>query len=91
MVESLGIAAGEIGAVVGLLVYAVQLPFRLRLEPSDLALTILADEHLISGYDRYGFRKWAVGYPLLSVLMLIGLFWEFGWQPVAYLLLKPVT
>ena len=75
-------------AVVGLVVYAVTALFTLRLPPNDLALTILADEHLISGYDRYGFRKWAVAYPLLSMLMLVGLFIGWGWEPIGYLLLS---
>lgn len=75
-------------AAIGLIVYFVTALFTLRLSPNDTALKILADEHLISGYDKYGTRRWAVAYPLMSLMMLGGLYLYGGWQPIIYLLLS---
>jgi sphingolipid delta-4 desaturase len=74
-----------IRSLIGLIVYAVQLPFRGTTEPSDLALAILADEHLASGYKRYGVKRWAVAYPLLSLALIAALFLIGGWKSVLYL------
>ncbi len=74
-------------SLLGLIVYAFESLLRGRLDPGPTALAILADEHLISGYDRYGLKRWAVVYPLLSFLLTGGLLWIGGWKPVAYLLL----
>ena len=75
-------------AVVGLVVYFVTALLSWRLTPNDLALSILADQHLISGYDRYRIRGWAVTYSLIHVTLLAVLFLWGGWTPVLYLLLS---
>jgi sphingolipid delta-4 desaturase len=51
-------------------------------------LSILADERLISGYEKYGLKRWAVVYPMLSLLLVGTLFWLGGWMSVVYLLLS---
>jgi len=71
----------------GLVVYALGLLFRGRIEPGPITLSILADEHLVSGYEKYGLKKWAVVYPVLSFTLTGLLFWIGGWQSVVYLLL----
>ena len=73
-------------AVAGLSVYLVTSLATLRLRPNDASLAILADEHLISGYDKYAIRGWAVVYPLLSLSLLTVLFLVGGWTPIIYLL-----
>jgi sphingolipid delta-4 desaturase len=75
-------------AVVGLVLYAVTALFTWRLRPSDRALAILADQHLVSGYDRYRIRSWSVIYPLMSLGLLAVLFALGGWKPVVYLFLS---
>lgn len=75
-------------AIVGLIVYAFALVFRWRLEPGDFALKVLADEHLVSGYDRYRIRIWAVAYPLLQLVLLVALFLIGGWKPLVFLLIS---
>ncbi|TWT57581.1 Fatty acid desaturase [Thalassoglobus neptunius] len=75
-------------SAVGLVVYFVSLPFRRRLDPSDKTLAILADEHLVSGYQRYGIRLWGVIYPILSLGLVGGLFFFGGWKAVLYLFLS---
>ncbi len=77
-----------IRAVVGLLVYAATAIYHRRWKPSDFALRILADEHLVSGYKRYKTEAWAVTYPLLSLSMIGILYVAFGWEPLAYLFLS---
>jgi sphingolipid delta-4 desaturase len=74
-------------ALLGLVVYAVTAIASGRLTPGDTALAILADQHLISGYNRYGFRRWAVVYPLLSLALLTAVFVLGGWKSILYLLL----
>ncbi len=73
-------------AAFGLFVYVIS-ALRGHLNPDDKAMAILADEHLISGYDRYKLRHWAVWYPLLSLVMVGTLVWLGGWKPLLYLLL----
>ena len=74
-------------SMLGLIVYFFGSFLRGRLDPGPLALSILADEHLISGYEKYGLKRWAVVYPLLSFVLIGGLFWFGGWMSVLYLLL----
>jgi len=76
-----------IRSCLGLVVYTVGSLLRGRLDPGPVALAILADEHLISGYERYGIKRWAVIYPILSLSLTGFLFWLGGWQAVVYLLL----
>src|SRR5690606_19163501 len=61
-----------------------------RLEPTPLALTVLADEHLASGYRRDGITGWAVVYPVLSLAMSAALIVFCGWQSILYLTLSQV-
>lgn len=75
-------------AAVGLVIYAVTAVFTRRLRPGDLALAVLADEHLVSGYDKYQIRGWAVLYPILGFGLLGVLFFFGGWQPIVYLFLS---
>ena len=75
-------------SLLGLLVYLVGLPLRRRLEPSRTALAILADEHLVSGYERYGITRWAVGYPLASLGLAAAMYFFGGWQAFLYLFLS---
>lgn len=75
-------------ALIGLIVYATTALVRRQLTPSDLALSILADQHLVSGYKRYKFEMWAVTYSLLSLLLVAALLFFVGWEAVAYLFLS---
>ncbi len=77
-------------SLIGLLVYLVCLPFRRKLEPSNTAVAILADQHLVSGYEKYGIKFWAVAYPLLSLGLAVMLFVLGGWKAVLYLFLSQV-
>ncbi len=74
-------------SAIGLIVYFFGSLLRGRLDPGPVALSILADEHLISGYEKYGTKRWAVVYPLLSFVMVGILFWLGGWVSILYLLL----
>jgi len=58
-----------------------------RTTPGRWAMTILAEEHLISGYRRTSTLYWAVLYPLACFGMLGALFAWGGWMPVLYLML----
>jgi sphingolipid delta-4 desaturase len=82
------LAAQGARSLVGLVVYVVELPFRRTTEPSNRVVAILADQHLVSGYDRYGVKRWAVAYPLLSLSLVVALFLVGGWKSVLYLLLS---
>jgi sphingolipid delta-4 desaturase len=75
-------------SAIGLIVYTFTSLLRGKLDPSPLALSILADEHLISGYEKYGTKRWAVVYPLMSFTMLSLLIYFGGWMSVVYLLLS---
>ena len=57
-----------------------------RFTPGKTTLSILADEHLVSGYQKYRFPLWAVIYAALSLALPIALFTLLGWEPVVYLL-----
>lgn len=70
----------------GLIVYVFESLLRGKLTPGPKSLAILADEHLISGYESYGIKTWAVIYPLLSLAMTLGLFVFGGWKAVVYVL-----
>jgi sphingolipid delta-4 desaturase len=74
-------------SLLGVLLYVGCL-LRLRTEPGPLTLSVLADEHLASGYRRERITRWAVAYPLLN-FALCGLLWAYGgWKPIVYLLLS---
>ncbi|QDV43770.1 Fatty acid desaturase [Stieleria neptunia] len=75
-------------AVVGLAVYVVTALYHRQLKPTDFALTVLADEHLVSGYKRYKIEMWAVTYPLVALTMIGTLYGLFGWVPLLYLFLS---
>jgi len=76
-----------IRSTVGLVFYLAGLLFG-HLKPSRLTLSILADEHLVSGYEKDRITRWAVWYPLIN-LAVCGLLWYWGgWKPIAYLLLS---
>ena len=72
----------------GLIVYAASIARRGPGRPGETALSILADSHLATGYEKYGIEYWAVVYPALSLSMTAALFFFCGWQSVVYLLLS---
>lgn len=72
-------------SLVGLFTYIVCDLTRLKIKPSDRTLAILADEHLVSGYKKYGIETWAVTYPIFSLVTISVLWIFFGWQALAYL------
>ena len=72
-------------AVLGLAVYAVTAFYSRQWKPTDFALSILADQHLVSGYKRYKIETWAVVYPLLALAMMATIYLFFGWVPLVYL------
>ncbi len=84
------LVAQVVRAMIGLLVYAVTACVTRKLTPNRLALSILADEHLVPGYERQGFQLWAVWYPALSLTLLGVLAWVGGWQTIAYLMLSAI-
>ena len=59
-----------------------------RFTPNRAALTVLAEEHLISGYRRSSLMHWAVVYPALCFAMLAALYAYGGWMPILYLVLS---
>lgn len=76
--------------LVGLGVYVCTSLLRGRIEPTDFAVAVLADEHLVSGYKQDGVKLWAVTYPLCSIAMTAAIFWLAGWQGLLYLLAAQV-
>ena len=72
-------------ALVGLVVYAVTAIYHRQLKPTDFVLSILADQHLVSGYKRYKLEMWAVTYPLAAFAMMFTLYFLLGWVPLVYL------
>src|SRR5262245_44068703 len=54
-------------SVVGLVMYVFGSLLRGRLTPGEWTLAVLTDEHLVSGYKKDGFEKWAVWYPLVNL------------------------
>jgi sphingolipid delta-4 desaturase len=83
-------------SVVGLVMYVFGSLLRGRLQPGKWTLAALADEHLVSGYERDKITLWAVLYPLIN-LTVCGLLaaygawhggWQAAWKPIVYLLLS---
>ena len=74
-------------SALGLAVYAAGL-LRGQWRPGELALSILADVHLVSGYHKYRMPFWAVAYALLALALPAALWAAFGWKAVVYLLLS---
>jgi len=72
-------------SIFGLGLYLVELIFCGRLRPSNRTLAVLADEHLVSGYEKDGHVSWAVWYPLVNLTTCGALFLVGGWQSLAYL------
>ncbi len=73
-------------AVVGLMFYVFGDLIRGHTRPSDRSVAVLADQHLVSGYEKYGLRGWAVAYPLVHLTAYVLIFTFFGWKPIVYLL-----
>ncbi len=46
-----------------------------RIKPSRRTLAVLADQHLVSGYEQDGIELWAVIYPLLNFALCGALIW----------------
>ncbi len=80
--------AQTIRSILGLFVFAVTAIANRKIKPDRLALKFLADEHLISGYRKYGIETWAVTYPIMCLGMVASLWFFFGVKSVAYLLLS---
>ena len=76
--------------VIGLLIYVVADLATGNIKPSDGTLSILADEHLVSGYKKYGIETWAVSYPLLSLLFYAVFIAVAGWTAFFYLVASAV-
>jgi sphingolipid 4-desaturase/C4-monooxygenase len=74
----------------GLLLYVCTSLLRGRLEPTPFTLSVLADEHLISGYQRDRITRWAVVYPAASFLVYGLLYAYGGWLPLLYLAMSQV-
>ncbi len=72
-------------AVLGLCCYVLGL-FVGQWKPSQTTLSVLADEHLVSGYNKSGTALWAVVYPFVNLAFLGTMFWFGGWKSVIYLL-----
>lgn len=72
-------------SVLGLLMYVAGL-FVGRLTPGRRTLAVLADVHLVSGYQKYRFPVWAAAYAGLSLALFGGVFLVAGWHGVVYLL-----
>src|SRR5207248_4407213 len=72
-------------SLVGLVMYVAGL-FAGRSKPSQRTLAVLADEHLVSGYEKEGYTSWAVWYPLINLLFCMALFLYGGWLSIGYLL-----
>lgn len=84
------VVAQVLRSAVGLILYCVTSLLRGRVEPTRFTLSVLADEHLVSAYQRDRITKWAVAYPAFSFLVYGLLFWFGGWKPLAYLMLSQV-
>src|SRR5262249_34868248 len=54
-------------SIVGLVMWIFGSLLRGRLRPGKWTLTVLADEHLVSGYEKEGYTGWAVWYPLINL------------------------
>jgi sphingolipid 4-desaturase/C4-monooxygenase len=73
-------------SILGLVMYVFGSLLRGRLKPGKLTLTVLADKHLVSGYEREGSTGWAVWYPCANLAMCGLLYAYGGWLSVVYLL-----
>jgi sphingolipid delta-4 desaturase len=73
-------------SIVGLVMWIGGILFRFRLKPGPWTLSVLADEHLVSGYKKERAELWAALYPLLNLAVCGALFAYGGWRSVAYLL-----
>lgn len=71
--------------LLGLVMYVGGL-FVGRFSPGPRTMAVLADVHLVSGYQKYRFPFWAVAYSLLSIALFVGVFLVAGWNGVLYLL-----
>jgi sphingolipid 4-desaturase/C4-monooxygenase len=71
--------------IVGLVMYLFGSLLLGRLRPGPRTLAVLADSHLVSGYEKEGFQRWAVWYPLLNLALCIALFAAGGWKSIVYL------
>ena len=87
-IAALMIVTQVVRSIVGLVVYAATAISTLRLAPGKMALSILADEHLVSGYRRYKIEMWGILYPLLSLTMMAALWFFFGWKALLYMFLS---
>jgi sphingolipid delta-4 desaturase len=74
-------------SAVGLVMYVFADLIRGRLKPSRRTLAVLADQHLVSGYEADRIETWAVIYPVLNFTMCGLLFWYGGWKPLLYLMM----
>lgn len=72
-------------AALGLCFYFVGL-FVGQWKPSKTTLAILADDHLVSGYNKSGTAFWAVVYPFVNLVFLGTMFGVMGWKSAVYLL-----
>jgi sphingolipid delta-4 desaturase len=87
---ALMIVSQALRSALGLVLYVLTDLPRGRLKPSRRTLEVLADQHLVSGYERDGIELWAVLYPLASFAMCGALAWGgslYGdwWKPLLYL------
>jgi sphingolipid delta-4 desaturase len=73
-------------SIVGLVMYVFGSLLRGRVKPEHRTLAVLADEHLVSGYEKDGFTGWAVWYPLVNLLLCVALYAYGGWLSIGYLL-----
>ena len=86
---SMAVAAAQVlRSALGVIIYVFTSLLRGRLEPSRASMLVLADEHLISGYEKERIAKWAVVYPVLSFCVYGALYLYGGWMPLLYLLLS---
>src|SRR6185369_160496 len=58
-------------SAVGLVMYALFDLLRGRAKPSPRTLAVLADQHLVSGYQADRIEMWAVIYPVLNFTMCV--------------------
>ena len=79
-----------IRSAVGLVLYVFTSLLRGRLEPTPFTLSVLADEHLVTGYQKERITKWAVVFPLYCLTIYGLLYWYGGWKPLVYLMMSQV-
>lgn len=71
--------------IAGLVMYVFTDLLRGRVKPSRRTLAVLADQHLVNGYEVDRIETWAVIYPVLNFTMCGLLIWYGGWKPILYL------